>query len=119
MTPSEFKTLMPAFVGVADEDIQRWITSAVPYFDVARWDDLYTDGLRFYVAWGLVDEVVAGAPPTPNVSSFATLKRVGTEQIQYSEAALAMVAADPFQSNKFGRRYAALAREVGRGAVAV
>jgi hypothetical protein len=119
MTPSEFKTLMPAFVGVADQDIQRWITSADPYFDVAGWGALYSDGLRFYVAWGLVDEGVAGVPAVANIDSLTTREKVGGIEVGYSDRAVEMLADDPFASNKFGRRYSKLAREVGMGAVAV
>lgn len=117
MTPTEFRTLMPQFSGVGDSDIQRWLNKAPPYLDVARADDLYPDGLSNFVAWGLVDEgTAAGVPLTPNVSNFATLKKVGTEQVGYSEAMMKLVAEDPFMSNKYGRRFRAIAREVGRGA---
>lgn len=121
MTSADFKTLMPQFSGVSDPDILRWIArvTASPGFEVARWGDDYAEGLGNLVAWGLVDEGAAGVPPTPNVSNFATMKKVGQLQTEYSEAAMAAVADDPYQSNKYGRRYRALARQVGRGGVAV
>lgn len=121
MTPAEFKTLMPDFVGVADADIQRWLNRSVTYLtESPRWCDQYSDGVTNFVAWGLVDEGVDGVPPgVENISSSATREQVGQVQVYYSEAAIARVAEDPFQSNKFGRRYAALARQVGRGAAGV
>lgn len=119
MTPAEFKTLMPAFEGVADPDIQRWITRAVPYFDVGRWADLYSDGVMYFVAWGLVDEGVDGVPDVANIDSLTTREKVGGLEVGYSDKAIGLVADDPFQSNKFGRRYASLARQAGMGAAVV
>lgn len=120
MTPAEFKTLMPAFVGVADADIQRWLDRSATYFDVGRWDTLYSDGLVNWVAHKLIMENTAeGLPLVPVISSLAIFKRVGTEQVQYSPEALAAVMAEPMNATYFGREYLELAREVGMGAVAV
>lgn len=119
MTPADFIKLQPAFRGVPGRDIQRWLDRADPYFDVSRWDALYQDGLAYWVAHKLVVEGTSqGLPEVPVIGGLAVSKKVGTEEIRYSEKALQAVMEEPMTATSFGREYLSLRDQVGAGAVA-
>lgn len=119
MTPPDFQSLMPAFKDVPVPDVQRWLDRADPYFNVGRWGLLYSDGLANWVAHKLeMEGTAANLPVIPIIRNIATNKRVGSEQIAYSEAALAAVMSEPMNATSFGREYLTLRDQVGMGAIA-
>ena len=121
MTPTEFKTIFPAFEGEAEPRVQYALDSAAPFFDVARWDDLYLQGLANYAAHTLtmtaVSAVAVGG--VAGVSDVAIMKKVGDVSVSKSEIMLDKQAKNPFLRTLYGQEYQRLARLVGMGAVAV
>lgn len=120
MTPTEFKTLFPEFTAVADVRVQLFIDRAVPYFDVARWDDQYADGIAYFVAHNL-----ALATPTGTLGNglgltdVKIMKKVGPVTVQQSEQILLANAKDPYMKTTYGQKYSELKRLVGIGGTAV
>lgn len=121
MTPAEFKIIFPTFDGEDNARVQYALDSAAPFFDVARWDDLYTQGLANYAAHTLTMTVVAAVSVggVAAVSDVATVKKVGDVSVSKSEIMLDKQAKNPFLRTLYGQEYQRLARLVGMGAVAV
>lgn len=121
MTPAEFKIIFPAFEGEADARVQYALDSAAPFFDVARWDDLYLQGLANYAAHTLTMSAVTASKVggVAGVSDTATMKKVGDVTVSRSEAMLEKQSKNPLYRTHYGQEYLRLARLVGMGAVAV
>lgn len=121
MTPAEFKAIFPSFDGETDARVQYAIDSAAPFFDVARWENLYTQGLVNYVAHTLtmtaVAAVVVGG--VAGVSDVATTKKVGDVSVTKSDAMVEKLAKNPYLRTVYGQEYYRLSRMVGMGAIAV
>jgi hypothetical protein len=115
--PSDFRTAMPAFAGVSDDDINRWLGRSTPYFDVGRWGSFLSDGLANWVAHQLlVENTAAALPNLPVVRSLAIGKKVGTESVAYSDKMIQEVAKNPYKATGPGCEYYRLAvTQVGRG----
>jgi hypothetical protein len=114
-----FKDLRPAYEDVPDPDIQRWLDRADPYFDVGRWGALYDDGLAYWVGASLLIEGTAeNLPNVAVIRVMAISKRVGPEEVRYSDAVIQAVMKEPMLATEDGRRYLNLRDEVGMGAVA-
>lgn len=120
MTPTEFKTRFPEFTSETDTRVQLFITDADPFFDVERWDTLYSVGVANYVAHKLA---VANAQTSGGtggaLADTSVNKKVGDLQIQKSEAALLKKMDDPFMATTYGQEYRRLQRLVGMGALSV
>lgn len=121
MTPAEFKIIFPTFEGEADARVQYALDSAAPFFDVARWNDLYTQGLVNYAAHTLTMTAVAAVcvGGVAGVSDTANMKKVGDVSIGRSDAMLEKQTKNPLYRTLYGQEYLRLARLVGMGAVAV
>jgi hypothetical protein len=114
MTPSEFKAAMPAFLDEDDSTIQRWITRSTPYFNVDAWDDLYSDGLLYWVAHSIVLEGALGATlATAGGGQDAVGKAVGKVSVRYSDRIVELKANDPYMRTTYGQEYRRLAKLVG------
>ena len=120
MTPTEFKTRFPEFTSETDARVQLFITDADPFFDVERWDTLYSVGVANYVAHKLaVANAQASAEANGSLADTNVNKKVGDLQIQKSEAALLKKMDDPFMATIYGQEYRRLQRLVGMGALSV
>ena len=122
MTPAEFKTAFPAFAAVLDATVQRHITAAVPFFDVARWDDFYPAGLGNWVAHWITMETLDAAAGIAGAAAAATpalSKQVGSVSVTYSADMLNKQAMNSYWRTSYGQRYLYLLRLVGAGAIAV
>lgn len=117
MTPSEFKTAFPEFVSESDATVQRQIDAAPPYFDVARWGALYSDGVGYFVAHRIA---VSHLPATFGVgSSSSTSDTVGRVKTDQATSFSGNTSRNPWLLTRYGKQYLDLRDEVGMGAVAV
>lgn len=129
MTPTEFQAAFPVLADVDVVAIQRHIDASAAWFDVARWDTFYAEGLGNWVAHRIVTEAVDAwqishpAGDRPGVAAPGdreiTSKTVDTTSISYSTMVLLGQFKDPYMRTTFGQRYRYLAEMVGIGAVAV
>lgn len=117
MTPSEFKAIFTEFAAKSDDAVQFFLTQAENHVDEATWGDLFEEGVMYYTAHQLKmrDDEAAGNTAAGSIAS----KSAGGVSISYSGAVQASSATNPFNSTSYGRQYVYLARQAGRGAVAV
>lgn len=115
MTPSEFKSYMPAFAGGPDDDtVARWLSRATPYFNADTWGDLYSDGLTNWVAHNIVLEAQLGNTFATAGGGLDTVgKTVGRVSAQYSNAIVELKAKDPYMRTIYGQEYRRLSKLVG------
>ena len=101
--------------------MQYALDSAKPFLDVARWDDLYTQGLANYAAHTLTMTAVAAVAVggVAGVSDTAITKKVGDVSVGRSEMLLQQQLKDPLMRTLYGQEYRRLARLVGMGAIAL
>lgn len=121
MTPAEFKLQFPELSTEVDARIEFMIAKAEPYFDVARWEDFYNDGLAYFVAHRLVlaaAAVAAGAQAAATVSDHTSMS-VGEVSIDKDGQAVRDQMADPFLRTTYGQEYRRLEKIVGAGGVAL
>jgi len=121
MTPSEFKTQFPEFATETDARVQIFIDRAMPHFDVERWDDLYQDGVAYYVAheMTLSNVQTAQGGSVQALTNDNTTKRVGDVQVTKDAGLLAKQSDNPFYRTLYGQKYLYLRRQVGIGALSV
>lgn len=122
ITPADFKVRFPEFESSSDLLIQTHINDATPFFEVGRWGDLYDLGLSNFVAHSLAAAAArasAAARGGGGISDSVVSKKVGSVQIQRSEALLMENLKDPFMTTVYGREYKRLVRIVGMGAMAL
>jgi len=116
MTPADFRAWDPlAFASSPDDPtIARWIARATPYFNVGIWDDLYTDGIFYWVAHNIALEAYLGSTfQTAGGALDAIGKRVGSVSINYSDKITELKAKDPYMRTVYGQEYRRLADLLG------
>lgn len=120
MTPSEFKAFFPQFTLETTERVQSFLDLAVPYFNVPRWGDFYSEGLANFVAHSIV---IANFEATQSTSQTnandVTEKHVGPVGMSRDSALLNLQAKVPFMRTTYGQRYMYLRRKIGLGGFAV
>lgn len=124
MTPDRFKLIFPEFDGEQNDRVQVLIDLADPQFDVARWGDLYEQGMANYVAHTLVLSGVRASQfnvsgPASALSSFQTSKTVGDVSVSRSDVMVQAQAKNPLLATAYGVEFARLRRLVGIGITAV
>lgn len=121
MTPSEFKTLFPEFAAETDERVQLFIDRAAPHFDVARWGDLYPDGVAYFVAneLAMANAQTAQGGSVQAMTNDILTKKVGDVQVTRDSGLLNKQADNPLYRTVYGQRYLYLRRQVGIGALSV
>jgi hypothetical protein len=120
VTPADFIVNFPAFAAETPARIQSFIDRADPFFDVARWGDLYSEGLGNFVAHSLFQaNLAASNPGSVGTSGLAIKKKVGDVEVGYSDAIQTKVLSNPYLKTAYGQQYLYLLRTVGIGATAV
>jgi len=114
MTPAGFIAILPEFRDVAETEIQRVLDLSVPHFNVARWDNLYDEGVANWVAHELVTAPPPGTAPIADPAGI-TVEMVGTVRVERATAVAEKETEDPILSSRYGRKYARLRRLVGLG----
>jgi hypothetical protein len=120
VTPSEFKAIFPQFTAETTERVQAFLDLAVPYFNVERWGDFYSEGLANFVAHSIVVGNYEAAQSTSiaNANDVSS-KTVGALSVSRDGTLLNWQAKDPFMRTTYGQRYAYLRRKIGLGGFAV
>jgi hypothetical protein len=96
------------------------LARAAPHLDLARWGELYDEGLAALVAHYLVStNVTTGGGAAVGGALSGLSKTVGDVTVSRSFAVSAKAGDDPLLETPYGKTYRALARMVGMGAVAV
>lgn len=121
MTPTEFKTQFPEFSTETDARVQLFIDRSAPHFDVARWDDLYTDGVANFVAHelALANAQTAQGGGVRAMTNDNLTKKVGDVSVTKDTALLNKQADNPFYRTLYGQKYLYLRKQVGAGISAV
>lgn len=119
MTPSEFRAWFPtpsAFASMTDEAIAPFIARTVPYFNVARWGDFYSEGVAYLTAHFIVmnNGTAAAGITVPSANDFVA-KSVGGVSASRSAELVAEAAHDPFMRTSYGQEYCRLRDMVGLG----
>ena len=120
MTPSEFQALFADgdFDTLDGSYIQKFLTMAVPMFNVSRWGSFYSEGLANYVAHSIVMSkqraTRAMQPDSGNVSE----QHVGPVGESFDNELLMRQAEDTYMRSDYGQRYCELRDLVGLGGVA-
>jgi hypothetical protein len=119
MTPSEFRAWFPspsAFASMTDEAITPFIARTVPYFNVARWGDFYSEGVANLTAHFIVmANAQAAAGITVPVASDLVSKSVGGVSGTRHAELVAEAAHDTFMRTSYGQEYCRLRDLVGLG----
>lgn len=118
MSPSEFKTRYPEFVGEADPRIQLFIDESIPHLDQDRWGDLYTQGLGLYVAHSLAWENAIAGTGSSSVDDDTSVS-VGDVTISKSADVAKSQMDNDLLRTPYGQRFNRLRKMVGAGAVAL
>jgi hypothetical protein len=119
--PSEFQGYFPDgdFDSLDDTYIQMFLDRAVPFFDVASWCQLYSEGLAMFVADRIVQSKARRALGIAQINNGATTeKHVGAVGTSYDSQILNRQARDTATLTDYGRRYVELRDMVGLGGTA-
>lgn len=121
LTPADIKARFPAFSSVDNNFVQLQLDRSGPYFDVSRWDDLYDEGLAYWVAHELTLAARDNDPDSNNGGMFDGTIMKKVDQLQKSTSSETVKAAmdDPYMATVYGQRYVRLRNLVGIGAIAV
>lgn len=117
-TPADFRARFPELANYSGEKVLYWLAQSDPWFDPARWDTFYTEGVLNWVAHKLV---MADATKGINQASAGdvTQKRVGQVSVSRGSDLLSQQMANPFLRTMYGQEYLTLRKTVGMGALAV
>lgn len=121
MTPAEFKVLFPEFNAETDARVQLFIDRTAPHFDVARWGDLYSDGVAYFAAHelALANAQTAQGGGVQAMTNDNLTKKVGDVQVTKDTSLLNKQADNPFFRTLYGQKYLYLRKQVGGGGLSV
>jgi hypothetical protein len=115
MTPQQFLALFPAFASTDVGVIAAYITRLAPQFNVARWDDWYSEGLACAVAHMIV---VGNADGSLLEANDIVSDETENRKITRDPVLLLKQSADWWKRSVYGERYVFLRDNmVGRGAL--
>ena len=113
MTASQLKGVLPPLSAFTDAQVDAKIVLADPYFDVARWGDLYIEGLANWCChWLLLDGLAVSLDDGAEVS-----ESVGDTSFSLHPDLVFAQAHDSMMRTRYGQRYRQLADQVGMGGV--
>jgi hypothetical protein len=111
VTASQLKSILPPLCAFADADVAAKVFLADPHFDVARWGDLYAEGLANWCChWLLLDGLPASMDDGAEVS-----EDVGDTSFSLHSQLVLEQAHDQMMRTRYGQRYRQLADQVGMG----
>jgi hypothetical protein len=115
---TDFTTMFPELATKVDETkFTFWLQRADPYFDQCRWDDMYFDGVLYWIA----HSATIGTLNASGVGAFddTIMKKVGDLQKQRSADLIKLQATDPYMRTVYGQQYLYYASLIGMGGVSV
>lgn len=117
MTPAEFKTRFPEFASESDSRVQFYIDGSTPFFDVCRWDDLYSVGVAYFVA----HEIMMANARVANGSAVDDETGVTAGELSVTRSAqlVIMQAQNEYLKTIYGQKYLKFSKMVGQGGVAL
>ena len=120
MTPSEFKDQFPdgEFNGLDGTYVQKFLDLAAPMFNVARWGELYSEGLANLVAHSIVMSKERAARGLQVDGGDVTEQHVGPVGESFNGELQVLFAKDTYMRSVYGQRYCELRDMVGLGGTA-